>query len=349
MNATFGDEFKKLLLKRVNDLTCNDHIQDYFFSFFGSDNFSKIKKKSILECVIIEPRKEKHLKRVLNNFTTILPYASFTIFHSNQNASFVKNIIGNNHNFNLKLLPHNFDRKQYSIFLSLPSFWKQLHGEKILIFQVDTGIRRNDINLFWEYSYIGAPWDWAIHGNPNIRVGNGGFSLRDRLTMVDVCEKFQLGENEPEDAFFATKTYNLPYTKIPSIETAYKFSIEFKSSQLDYDYDSMGFHQIIDKWRPDFLINYFSKFDKSIQYIIEVKNVWVETEKEQKVYEKLTNWIQISIGPCGLKISDKIQLPYIEESDCNIKLRWCRTDDNKLHLTTYKVVNKMIVDGLFLN
>ena len=54
-----------------------------------------------------------------------------------------------------------------------------LYTEKILIYQEDTMIFKDNINDFIEYDYIGAPW--PSHKNDNsYNVGNGNIFFKDK-------------------------------------------------------------------------------------------------------------------------------------------------------------------------
>lgn len=298
--------FKKLVEKKAKELTMNEDIEELFFSFFSNKNYNKIPRKSILECVIIEPRIHKNLKNVLNNFTSLLPYASFTIYHSMLNLHYIKNIIGNSNNFNLVLLQEPFNKETYNKLLCNSEFWKSLHGEKILIFQVDSGIRSNNILNFWNHLYIGAPWKKQIN---NTFVGNGGFSLRDRNEMILICENYQ-NNNLPEDIFFSKYL-----GKYVSLDDALDFSIEFP---INNTFNSMGYHQIIDKWERVSLIKFFSEFERNTNNIFCLKNVFLENKINKKVF----NWIKLGIGLSQLNIKKNIEVPYLSNFTGHLKINY---------------------------
>jgi hypothetical protein len=71
-----------------------------------------------------------------------------------------------------------------NLLLTSASFWRQVQGEKILYFQIDSVICSNSsykLTDFLEYDFIGAPW---IEGG----CCNGGFSLRSRKKMLELFE-----------------------------------------------------------------------------------------------------------------------------------------------------------------
>lgn len=305
--------FKKLVEKKAKELTLNEDIEEFFFSFFSNKNFNKIPKKSILECVIIEPRIHKNLKNVLNNFTSLLPNASFTIFHSMLNLHYINNIIGKTNNFNLVLLPEHFNKDSYNKLLSNVNFWKNLHGEKILIFQVDCGLKMNNILNFWNTMYIGAPWKKPIN---NTIVGNGGFSLRDRNEMILICEN-NINNNLPEDVFFSKYLGSAV-----SLETALEFSIEYPINKNKIY--SMGYHQIIDKWERVTLIDFFSNFEKESKNVFLLKNVFLEN----KVNKSILNWLKLGIGLSQINLKKGIKIPYINNFTGFLKINYSINEKN---------------------
>ena len=113
------------------------------------------------------------------------------------------------------------DREAYSALLASPAFWRKLRGDWVLIHQEDAlvfdGSRVDAILAGCESNgvvYLGAPWR-----GPQVLdccVGNGGFSLRRRDAMREICEARDIrdfprgafpfqdpAELHPEDIFFA--------------------------------------------------------------------------------------------------------------------------------------------------
>ena len=85
---------------------------------------------------------------------------------------------------------------------------------------MDSILLRHGIDEFLEYDYVGAPWTKPKEGN---LVGNGGLSLRNKHTMLEICEKYIEYDPMWEDIFFTKYVDN---TKLPDLETAMKFSVE---------------------------------------------------------------------------------------------------------------------------
>jgi hypothetical protein len=143
----------------------------------------------------------------------------------------------------------------YNNLLSSIDFWKLLKGEKILIYQEDSIMFKNNINNFLVYDYIGAPFPKYVNDTPNL-VGNGGFSLRSKSKMISVINKISIHDTvfnsstllymknnglttPPEDVYFSK---NLQVYKIGNVadwDTAYKFS-----SESMFNPNSFGCHQL---------------------------------------------------------------------------------------------------------
>ena len=155
-------------------------------------------------------------------------------------------------------------------------FWNIFSSDKILIYQEDTIIFKNNIHDYIDYDYIGAPWNITNFENNinNIHpaVGNGGFSLRNRKLMIEILLKkndyynFFINDinlnyhcnnkfdNIPEDYFFSKillilNKYNIPSGKIAS---------EFSTENI-FNNESLGGHKF---WNSD--KNWTNRMEKLI-------------------------------------------------------------------------------------
>jgi hypothetical protein len=97
---------------------------------------------------------------------------------------------------------------------------------------MDTMIYNSDIEQFYKYDYIGAPWDPTYNIATN--VGNGGLSLRSIKATIDCLKRkdsvvlnsnYKYDKFLPEDVFYAHAMNQFGY-KLPDIKTASLFSIE---------------------------------------------------------------------------------------------------------------------------
>jgi hypothetical protein len=154
---------------------------------------------------------------------------------------------------NIKIIHTNYDNlmpSQYSKFLSSLDFWHLLSGRKILIYQEDSLVFRNNINDFLYYDYIGAPW--PLHTNDNKSgVGNGGISLRTKDVMIKIIRsknitdtvfntstiKYMENTNStipPEDVYFTKNMEDLNIGILADRVNASKFSIESINNEVSF-------------------------------------------------------------------------------------------------------------------
>lgn len=164
-----------------------------------------------LRGVLIETRDHPDLRYALTNFSCMLPWASLTIFHSPDNEAALKAIIGPETNVEFINVGQNFTRESWNAFMLRPTVWSQMRGDRVLIFNVDTGIRKNDFLRFMRFAYIGSPWNHFPTGDKRIFQGNGGFSLRAPALMAAIAARHGPPPGSvpdpnifPEDVFFTS-------------------------------------------------------------------------------------------------------------------------------------------------
>jgi len=58
--------------------------------------------------------------------------------------------------------------------------------KKVLLMQDDTFIFKENIQEFLSYDLIGAPWRFSMVEGYDVKVGNGGFSLRSMDLIYEV-------------------------------------------------------------------------------------------------------------------------------------------------------------------
>ena len=196
-----------------------------------------------LEGVLIETRDHADLAYALSNFSCMLPWASLTIFHSPDNEARIKTIIGPETNVNFINIGRNLTRATWNAFMLRPDTWSRMHGARVLIFNVDTGIRKNDFLKFMDYAYIGSPWNHFPTGDRRVFQGNGGFSLRDPALMADIAARHGPPPAVtpdpnifPEDVFFASHCVHRG-ARMPTWAEANTFSTESNESP-----GVVGFH-----------------------------------------------------------------------------------------------------------
>ena len=255
-------DFKKIYEKNTMNSFCemynvtktelnkDDHIYFRFLcfsyiEFIRNINIPSIKLGNRYEAVFIEFRILPHTEFIIRN--TIIKLGSdwsHTIICGNQNYVFFKQLF-NNISPNINIIKIELDNllvNDYNNLLTSIEFWKLFSGEKILIYQEDSIMFKNNINDFLIYDYIGAPFPKTQNDTPNL-VGNGGFSLRSKTKMIDVINKISINDTifnsstlnymknnglttPPEDVYFSKNIQELNMGIVASYEKALRFSTE---------------------------------------------------------------------------------------------------------------------------
>lgn len=235
------------------------------FSIFYVINiyFTKLKKinnQKLDTAVIIEPRKDILLIKIINIYLKLLPpNTKIHIFHGIDNEKFILDNFSREI-FNNKIIMTNMKVKnltiyQYNLLLTSIDFYNKINGENILIFQMDTCICSKSlfkIEDFLDYDYVGSPWinqNSLTYRNLNHKitkeklvnkVGNGGLSFRKKSKMIEHI-KTHTYNGEPEDVYFSKSKI----LKFPSINVASNFSSEYLVNPNSYGIHRS--HKIVNK------------------------------------------------------------------------------------------------------
>jgi len=125
----------------------------------------------------------------------------------------------------------------YNLFLTSPDFWKFFTDskfERVLIFQHDSYLLKDDMDDYLPYDYVGAPWSWQEYG------GNGGLSLRNPATMRSICEKYKYNPEEcHEDVYFSKYMHKCYFKNLAPRNVCKKFSVE-----TIFEMGTTGYHNI---------------------------------------------------------------------------------------------------------
>ena len=213
------------------------------------DKIFNFNKGGKLIICLIEFRLLKEIEFVINAILHIYDpqEIGLSIVYGNDNKNYIENLY--KHFENIKLIHlncPNITRYHYSALLKKPQFWENFNNwSHILIYQTDALILRKIDPIYFEYDYIGAPWqtidNWIGTCVPKYNGGNGGFSLRNIKKMIQCCEIYRNVNvnNIPktnEDGFFCQ--FDLKY-----IEPKSKLHTDFAMETL-YSDNPIGVHQI---------------------------------------------------------------------------------------------------------
>ena len=226
-----------------------------------------IKKNNPLEAVLIEYRIFPHMEFLIRNAMIKLGNKwSHTVVCGNLNYDFMVSMCANisPEITVIKTDYDNLNQSTYSVLLASKVFWEMFAGEKILLYQEDSCIFKSNVDDFLQWDYIGAPWAKTQNDTPNC-VGNGGFSLRTKQTMIDVINRVSIYETTnissntseymrntgmtvcPEDVYFSKNMQDYGIGRVADWDSAFTFSCENV-----YNGDSFGGHNFWlsdDKWK----------------------------------------------------------------------------------------------------
>ena len=154
--------------------------------WLDSFNLPLIKQKNDKETVFLEFRALPHIYFIIRNAIRVLGSKwSHTIVCGESNYNFmleIKRKIGRDIRI-IKINKKNITRLEYSLMLLKSSFWEQFYGKYILIHQEDSIIFKDIPSFYFNYDYVGAPFY-------NKKIGNGGFSLRNKDKMIEICKSY---------------------------------------------------------------------------------------------------------------------------------------------------------------
>lgn len=218
--------------------------------------------------VLIEPRSDhKLLEAVCRNVMYFLPHDWNLVIYT-YDMDIVKERLKNIDFIFCKTEKQSFTLEEYSQLLMSKSFWDNIPGENILVFQTDSYITRPFTNeylyMLKQFPFVGAIYRIvnnksnceccpgynkcnkniiSIHKDRNFSM-NGGFSFRNKSAMIDCIEKinindvieYRLKNNleihnliQYEDTYFEDALFLLNY-KLPNYEICLRFC-----TQTTYD------------------------------------------------------------------------------------------------------------------
>jgi len=326
----------------------NEDLYDTFLSQDWNADFQhhSSRDEAPLECIIVEPRSHPRLPAVLANMSAQFPYAALTVYHSAENETFVKEAIQQSSKVMLTCFTKgNIDRDDYNSLLMSTAFWAERPCKHTLIFQTDTGCRKNRVLRYLHYGYVGAPWTWTcIPSDPLITYGNGGFSLRNSALMRQILYDHVPPSGWNEDVYFSKCAYHYDDFRMPTMEVASSFAIEYNDHP-----DPMAFHQAWGYHSRDKVEAWLNHKVESLGSVkgtlLDVSNITIVSEKGDMVSGKaLKGWVRMGISREGLFIPAGSRPPINEifsGQRKHIKLEL--TDASKVY-TVFVHMNRGAVD-----
>lgn len=200
------------------------------------------------ETVFIEFRELLHCEFLIRNCISKLGSDwSHTMVCTKHHFEFYKNMCDKiNPNIRVIPLPILPTQNEYNNLLLTTDFWQMFGGEKLLIYQSDSFIFKNLDPHFLTYDYVGAPYSlYKPQILAPIQVGNGGVSLRSKITIIRTLQVLQTSQVEieytskvktyqkkraleqiPEDIVFSQNIQTLSLGSISPYDIAEQFCID---------------------------------------------------------------------------------------------------------------------------
>jgi hypothetical protein len=181
--------------------------------------------------VIVENRPDVHASKILRAHKKHLPDSFKMVWYSMPNIS---------------------NAASYNELLTSVTFWNSLiQYDRVMICQHDSGLLREGIEEFYEWSYVGAPWKHDAPWNPG-KGGNGGLSLRDPRAALELCRtKKYHAKYGNEDVYFSRFLQN-----VAPVEVCEKFACE-----TVYKLGTIGYHAIDKHLTPEQAHRILTQYD----------------------------------------------------------------------------------------
>lgn len=315
-------------------------------------------KSGKLIICLIEFRLLHEIEHVISAVTKIYNdgEVGIAIMHGNINKSYIESKFKKFENI---VLIHkdidNVDRGVYSGLLKQPEFYEYFKDwSHVLIYQTDSLLFRKIDDIYFNYDYIGSPWvntnQWCKYN-----AGNGGFSLRNVSSCIQVCES---NRNVPvknihrgnEDGFFCSQS-SFKYPMINSILHR-AFAVERVNFPMP-----IGVHQIYHNFNMN-----TKQWDDFIEYMricliekqppyIDIKNLCEQskrdTEEEEKrqalieeldlsKLEEITNK-EYNVGPFKAKLKHIGKNQWIVNCENKYEVLFCANNNPESVIMTHEV------------
>jgi hypothetical protein len=212
--------------------TMNEQLKDLAWESHQSRVRQQTLKNETKSIVLIEPREHHLLDECIQNLMKNLPGWNIHLIGGLKNEQMLQKIASSFKNIKVTTLPFNdLPYAEYNKLLTSRNLWNNVIDTDIVLFtQTDAWICDNSImNIedYFIYDYVGAPWYEAQSGGIMNLVGNIGLCLCRTSKMLQVVKehpyfKFVRDYNiTAADLYFASLINNKPNSIVASA-----FSVE---------------------------------------------------------------------------------------------------------------------------
>jgi hypothetical protein len=237
-----------------------------FYIYYKMSTIEGFYQPTTKAMIIVEPRKHKLLKQVIENFDKHMDKSwDLYVFHGASFGEYAKECtsqIKSRNVFLIALDKDNLNVDEYNSIFKKEQFWDKINAEDILVFQTDTvicGSSLDTIDKYIQYDYIGCSYDNTSIGKYDNNMwantefyGIGGLSFRKKAFMLKcIDDNKDVADNFPEDIFFSicvARSSNRPPSAIVLNQFctqhvfvekswgAHKTNIDLKNKDKFYEY-----------------------------------------------------------------------------------------------------------------
>ena len=207
------------------EINCQNYLNTYLnkkITYQQKDNCKNL-------MLIMDTRLSLSLILVIKNALDIMSNFNLMVISTKETINFLEKTFGKIPN-TIEINKNKITLKEYSKILMDQNIWKKIKEDRILIFQSDTVILR-DIKdeEFPKLSMLG-PVCVDLENEKQFMI-NGGFSLRDKRLMMELCNN-KIINSDVEDIFYTEQIrYHYPEL-MPSIRECNDFAIESVGNAL---------------------------------------------------------------------------------------------------------------------
>jgi hypothetical protein len=362
-SQSLKNHFLNIYGTEISQLNSDPKVKFRYFCFKHLNYIKNITIPDFYECseleaVLVEFRCFPHIEFIIrNNILKLGCKWGHTVICGNNNYDYVKNIC-EQISPKIKVIHTNYNNltpSQYSELLCSVDFWNLLHGKKILIYQEDSIIFKNNIDYFLYFDYIGAPW-YSEKNDNKCAVGNGGISLRTKDIMIKIIKEISVYDTKfnsdtlkymndtkssfpPEDVYFTKNMEDLSIGVLADRDSAFKFSTESIFNENSFAGHNFWYNDPL--WKNRLKINNVFKFHPNYELSsLEHRGGW------KYILDELNNNNFFS-NSSKIEFLDVIEKDFLWNKRDVLLNKWCGI----IHCTnkTPPYLNLINIENLFKN
>ena len=179
--------------------------------------------------LILDTRLSLSLILVIKNALAKMPNFNLMLISTKEIIEFIEATFGKLP-YKIEINKSKINLKEYSKIMLDQNIWKKIKEERVLVFQSDTIVLRNISDMeFPKLSMLG-PVCVNLEDENKFMI-NGGFSLRDKKLMSELCTN-KVINSEVEDLFYTEQIRKYYPELMPSINECNDFAIESIGNKL---------------------------------------------------------------------------------------------------------------------